>query len=192
MSKVVKEPFLILMGKSGSGKSTVAEGIQAVLGLKPIPTYTSRPPRTPDESSHTFVTTVELFTLPNKVAYTKFDGHYYCTTAEQVEQYDIAVLDKEGVLFFYDQYNKFANGAKQPVTIYLKVGLFKRAQRMLKRGDSLISTIRRLIHDGKAFKGAEELADYIVPNNRLLDCIAETASIYKHVCNVQSLADEKE
>lgn len=48
-------PFIILVGKSGSGKSSIAAALASNYGFKEIKTYTTRPPRFEGEDTHTFV-----------------------------------------------------------------------------------------------------------------------------------------
>lgn len=143
----MKSVFIILVGKSGTGKSTVANILEHQYGLKEIKTYTDRPRRYAEEDTHTFISENELMALPNKVAYTIFDGHHYCTTQEQCESYDLAIFDPAGVKYFLDRYA----GNKTICVVELWASGMEIIQRMRKRGDAGTKIARRMIHDLKAF-----------------------------------------
>ena len=66
--QLMDKPFLIIVGKSGSGKTTLAEKLTALYGIHAVPTYTTRPMRSPDEDGHTFVNETQFDLLENKVA----------------------------------------------------------------------------------------------------------------------------
>jgi hypothetical protein len=49
---IKKKPLILLCGKSGSGKTTVADLLQSKYGLKQLESYTTRPQRKADERGH--------------------------------------------------------------------------------------------------------------------------------------------
>ena len=89
--------ILLLIGASGSGKSTVARYLCEQYGLRQIDSYTTRPPRYRGESGHIFITDEEFDQLQDFVGYTLYNGHRYGATAQQVEENDIYVIDPAGV-----------------------------------------------------------------------------------------------
>lgn len=143
------KPFLIIVGKSGSGKTTVADLFAELHGLRAVPTYTTRPMRTPDEEGHTFVSDVQFNLLTDKVAFTTYNGYRYCTTQDQIANFDIAIFDPEGVEYFRTHYK----GKRTYFVIYLKCSRINRFINLIKRGSSFRAAIERLSYDAKAFKG---------------------------------------
>lgn len=88
------------MGRSGVGKTTLAQALCDREGYKQLSSYTTRPPRAPNEQGHIFIASDSYKDIddlkaqyPNRVAETMFDGNFYFATAEQVEQCDIYVID---------------------------------------------------------------------------------------------------
>lgn len=163
--------FLLLVGKSGAGKDSVARELSERYGVNQLRSYTTRPKRNLMENCHIF-----LKQLPNEkmVAYTKFNGFEYCATESQVEENDIYIVDPDGVLYFMEQYH----GSKDPVVVYVDVGWFTRFIRMLKRGDGLISSVQRVIHDRKKFRGLKDIDRvYYVKNRNISVCASRIAEI---------------
>ena len=56
----MKDKIICIVGRSGSGKTTAAEYLEELYGLKSIQSYTTRPKRKPNETGHTFVTEDEF------------------------------------------------------------------------------------------------------------------------------------
>lgn len=139
--------ILLLVGASGSGKTTVADKLCRKYGLKQIDSYTTRPPRYAGEGGHTFVTDEEFEQLTDIVGYTNYNGNRYCATAAQVETNDIYVIDPAGVDFFRTAYH----GSKKVVVAELIIDEEKRRERMLIRGDGHCAVEQRIQLDAKIF-----------------------------------------
>ena len=164
--------FLLLVGKSGAGKDSVASELVARYGVKQLQSYTTRPKRSPEENCHIFVKC-----LPNEkmVAYTKFNGFEYCATERQVDENDVYIVDPDGVLYFMEQYH----GDKDPVVVYLNVGWFTRFVRMMKRGDGFAASAKRIIHDSRKFRGIKKIGNvYYVKNKHISVCVSRIAEIF--------------
>ena len=65
----------LLVGPSGSGKSSIAEKLQEEYGYKQVYSYTERPPRSSTEKGHVFVTPEEFDELGTLCAYTIYNGY---------------------------------------------------------------------------------------------------------------------
>lgn len=169
----------LLMGPSGSGKDTLASILAMTCGYSILRSYTTRPRRYADENTHHFVRSLaewsRMCPCDPIVAYTKFDQWEYWATAKQVDESDFYIIDPAGVEFFRQHYR----GHKKIVVIMIKVPALKRLWRMIVRGDSIPSAMRRLIHDAKAFKNAEELADAIVANNDIEEACHSLQEVMK-------------
>lgn len=140
-------PLIMLVGKSGSGKTTIAECLEKYYGMKMLESYTTREPRYENEKGHTFITYNEYLTLPNKVGTTYFRGRYYCCTQEQCDTSDVYVVDPDGVKTFMRNYK----GNRRHIIFYIKINPIIRLWRMINRGDGIFESVKRIIHDHKKF-----------------------------------------
>ena len=158
MSKYI---FLII-GCSGSGKTTITEQLEKRYGLKSIQSYTTRPKRYDDETGHTFVTDDEFDKLTDRVGYTEFAGNRYCATAEQVENNDLYIIDPKGVDFFMKAYK----GSKTPKIIFINSDLTTRYERMKSRAEENGSTYMEAVKSSleRITNDVVEFYDYIHNN----------------------------
>lgn len=157
----MKDKYIILIvGKSGSGKSTLAKVLEESFGLKEVKSYTTRPCRGFDDTSHIFVTTNEFKGL-DLCAYTLYNGNRYGATNKQVDESDIYIIDPNGVEYFLESYI----GRKIPIMIYLDADKKVRRKRLKSRGDNHNKIKERLDNDEYIFKGIEEYAFRTFTNN---------------------------
>ena len=161
--------FFLIVGPSGSGKTSVCLSLEKY-GLSQIYSYTTRKPRGPGEKGHIFVDDYNEWIENNPedtiVGYTVFAGNHYWATSKQVQENDLYVIDPAGVDFFNRRYC----GDKIVKTIYIDIPIYKRFQRMLKRGDSIWATLCRIIGDIHRFWGMKKSADFVVRNDNLWVC----------------------
>lgn len=163
------KPLILLVGKSGSGKTTVAKYLEATYGLKMLESYTTRPPRYVGERGHEYVT-YEFYMKPsNKVAHTYFDGHHYWATQEQCDVSDVYVIDPDGIKTFRRNYC-----SERPYKIvFLHVNPLVRLCRMTRR-DGFIQAVQRILHDRKKFGKFEKNKDVRVIYRDSVSNIART------------------
>ena len=147
-----------LMGKSGSGKTTIADKLFDKYGYTQIASYTTRPPRTENDTDHIFISKEEYDALTDKVAYTCFQNNYYCATKEQVDNANLYVIDPFGV----EQLKQLYDGEKQIVSIYIDTPMDICLNRMRKRGDNEDKIWERLRHDDTVFKGILGKCDCVI------------------------------
>ena len=150
----------LIVGASGSGKTSLVTELEKRYGYKSIPSYTTRPPRHESELGHTFVTKEEFDKLENIVAYTEYDNNFYAATSEQVNNYDLYVIDPAGIKYFKENFV----GAKGVVIIYLKSPLTVRMERMEQR-NGFDEALNRVKKDIIVFKDAELIADKVFVND---------------------------
>ena len=168
--KFMAKPLVLIVGKSGSGKTYLSKFLEHNYGMKMLNRYTTRPPRINEKDGHIFISYEDYVMLQNKVATTYYHGNYYCATKEQCEESDIYVIDPSGLKSFRNHYN----GEKQIKVVYLKVGWIIRLYRMIKRGDGVCNTLKRIIYDYKEFSGVEAQSDiYIMKRNTAAKMAAE-------------------
>lgn len=137
----------LFVGKSGVGKSAVADYLAKNHNLKILQSYTTRPRRFDNEKGHIFISESEFKQLTDIVAYTKFDTYEYCATTEQIENSDIYIIDAKGIEAFKELYE----GEKTPIIIYLTASVDNLIKRMRARGDSVEKVMSRVNHDEQAF-----------------------------------------
>ena len=166
----MSKPLILLVGKSGSGKTTIAKYLEDVYGLKMLESYTTRKPRYEGEKGHTFVDKSDFQSMKNKVAHTLFDGHDYWATQEQCDASDVYVIDPDGIRSIKRNYN-----SDRPYAIvYLKINPVVRFLRMTKRGDGTVKAIKRIIHDHKKFgKFEKENEVFIIKRDTVYNIAAK-------------------
>jgi len=177
----MSDTIYLICGKSGAGKTTVVRKLESSFSLKQVQSYTTRFPRYHNEPGHIFVSNYYEWVEKNKdeniVAYTYFDGNHYWATQSQVDSCDMYVIDKEGVESFAKRYR----GPKKVRVIYIDCSAMERFFRMMERGDSFKSTVRRLWHDHFAFKDLKKRADFVASNDDVVDWCATDIARYMGV-----------
>ena len=133
----------LFVGRSASGKTTMADILENKYGHKQVSSYTTRLPRYDGEIGHVFVSDEEFDNLGELVAYTEYNGCRYGTTAEQLDECSIYVVDIPGVETLLQRYK-----TNRPISIiYFDANVFTRINRMLERGDNDRCIIARLLQD---------------------------------------------
>lgn len=159
--KKCKYTYLIV-GRSGSGKSSLVKALCDKYGFSEVLSYTDRPKRTPKENTHTFVSKTEMDKLmPSLCAFTKFGGHRYGVTPNMIDNADLYVIDPDGIEFLSRHYK----GKKQFKIIGVDCDKNVASYRMLNRGDSFDDIQIRLNQDDILFHDIEKIADLYVVND---------------------------
>lgn len=86
----------LIIGRTASGKDTLARLLLTDYGMTQVKSSTTRPKRSEDEDTHVFVTAEEAAAEEHKVARTEIDGHEYYATYKAVNEADVYVIDPEG------------------------------------------------------------------------------------------------
>lgn len=144
------KPIVLLAGKSGTGKTTLAEELEIQLGLKAIPSYTTRPKRSPDEKGHTYITENEFDKLENILAYAETNDYRYAVTKQMFEdeQYSIYVIDNTGIKYLKEHYK----GDRKWYVAYVTTPLMQRFNRMMVRQNDIEFAVERIEHDAVEFQ----------------------------------------
>lgn len=141
----MNKPLFLFIGKSASGKTTIANMLEQQLGYNQVESYTTRAPRYHGEIGHVFVSNEEFDALGKMVAYTEYNGNRYGTTAEQLDQCQIYVVDVPGVETLLERYDTH----RPIVALYFDTTTYTRINRMLDRGDGDMMIVSRLLQDEK-------------------------------------------
>lgn len=139
----MNKPLLLFVGKSSSGKTTIANVLEKKHGYCQVQSYTTRAPRYEGEIGHTFVTDEEFDCLGELAAYTLYNGHKYGTTYKQIDECDIYVIDPYGVKTLLQNYKT----DREIIILYFDATVYTRINRMIERGDSDNKIISRLLED---------------------------------------------
>lgn len=165
------EIILLIVGKSGCGKTTITEYLKKFYDMSPLYSYTTRPKREKDEVGHTFISKDEFDKLENIIAYTKYCGYEYCATVEQFNSSNLYVIDPKGIDSIFN--NKYFDKLKPFKIVVLTSPWWVRFYRLIKRGDGICKTLQRLINDHKQFYSIEHRADIIINTNKSVYKIAK-------------------
>ena len=139
----MNKPLFLFVGKSASGKTTIADILSQSCGHKQVYSFTTRLPRYDGEIGHIFVNDDEFNELNDLVAYTEYNGYRYGTTADQLDECSIYVVDVPGVETLLQRYKTH----RPIVIIYFDTTVYTRIHRMIDRGDSDMAIISRLLQD---------------------------------------------
>lgn len=139
-------PLFLFVGKSSSGKTTVASKLEEKYGCSQVQSYTTRKPRYDGEIGHIFVTNEEFNNLGELAAYTYYNSNHYGTTFKQLDECDIYVIDVPGVKTLLE---KCKNYNRPICIIYFDSTVYNRINRMLDRGDGDMQIVSRLLQDEK-------------------------------------------
>ena len=85
-----------LIGKSGTGKSTVMQALHDAYGYTIAQSYTDRPKRTPDEQGHVFLSPDEFDALNGLILPRSSQDGRYGMTEEMLDKSELIVLDYLG------------------------------------------------------------------------------------------------
>ena len=88
---------IMIVGRSGCGKDTLAYCLTKNHGLKQLISTTTRPPRYTGETAHVFVSEEEANLMTERVAETVINGYQYFATKQQLDESDIYVIDPKGL-----------------------------------------------------------------------------------------------
>lgn len=96
-----KEHVLIcIMGRTASGKDTLANKLCERTGLRQIISYTTRERRINEGDTHIFISNEEYRELEDSgkiAAFTQIGSYKYCCTVDQLYENEIYVIDPIGV-----------------------------------------------------------------------------------------------
>lgn len=176
-----KTPLILLAGPSGCGKSTVAKILEDYSLLRSLRSFTTRPRRTPDEDTHTFLSPDEFAEYERGkqiIAVTKINGNFYGAIKQMADDADVYVIDPDGVASIPDEYLKERNC----VYVWIECDEQTCEERMRARGTPEEIEQRKAVdlylrYSDKALARCLEIPHYVVRNDG--DPAACADEIYK-------------
>lgn len=179
--KVVDDNILVLLvGKSGAGKTTLENRLVKNFGFRGTKSYTTRPRRCEGEDSHIFISEEEFNALENKVAYTEFNGYKYCATKEQLDNASVYVVDPDGVEALMKNYDR------NFFIVFLDVNRQLCEKRMKERGDDSNAIKTRLDSDEKIFEPFKLKADVVIDASGGIDRMVGDFLVYYIMMRLES------
>lgn len=158
---------ICIIGKTSTGKDTIAKYLESKYGVSPVVSYTTRPARAgeTDGKEHFFVSEDTMKCIRDEedvIAYTKFNDTEYCATlgslgTDRVKSY---IIDPVG----YDYLVKNFGTKLNIISLYIKASNKVIIDRALKRGDSTEAVLKRLHNESKMFDDFEKsgVFDYLI------------------------------
>ena len=191
---------IVILGRSGSGKDTVACHLINKYGLKQLISTTTRAKRFEDEDTHIFVTKEEAARMTDRVASTVINGYEYFATREQFEACDIYLIDPNGLDYLVESCPNVPL-----IMVYVDAKFTDRYHRAIARGedpDQEKEIFRsRNASENERFSNLESLLNhssikdlkakyptittaYVISNRgTLIDLYAKVDSMYQEISN---------
>lgn len=136
------------IGKSGTGKNTVADLLHEKHGWTVVEPFATRQPRFEGEKGYKFITKKEFDSLPNKCV----DKSEYCITHEQIETADICIVSPTELAAIMKNYK----GSKDLIAIHFICGDGMLKRRLLQRSGATVATVEQQMKKNKStFRGVD-------------------------------------
>ena len=147
------------MGRTCSGKTTLAKTVAATLHMKVLRSYTTRPMREEENehtSDHIFISEDEVKLFEGKMAaYTEINGYKYFVTKDMIIEADIYVVDPNGYKMLAE-YVERKNMKIKLVPIYIDIDVNDQERRYRARGNTRNEFWERYKSEAEQFSKFEE------------------------------------
>lgn len=179
----MKNKILVLCGKSGAGKDTIAEILKDKVNLNFITSHSTRPIRENESQGNPYYfidkhQMLEFIDQDKLIEYRTYntilngekDIWYYAVHKDEVkdDKSYVVVLDIEGLKDFKRYFSD------RVISVYIDVDNYTRTKRAKERGSFCEEEWdRRLKADTKDFKNAYLECNYVVDNKNLEQCIED-------------------
>ena len=158
--------IIVLVGKTASGKTTVANELCKNHGYKRIITYTTRPMRENEvqDVDYHFISDEQFNEM---VEYNEFTEYKRYNTAHGVWSYGSVITFEQElsddcyvIILTPQGLRDLSKKMSRYIAFYLNVNLKSQLERLKKRGDEEQQIIKRLINDAKDFENVLDIVDY--------------------------------
>lgn len=175
---------LLVVGKTGSGKSSLIKKLCERTGLKALCSYTTRPKRSEADNDHIFIGVEEYLRAKenNEIAIdTEIAGNYYYSTIEQLYESDLYTINPEAL----DRLLSMELPNIKFIVVYISCPDNIREERVMARGDDKHKYRARDFSERSEFRKfvAEEKWNYAISN---LD-FAKSYSVLRWISTVEGL-----
>ena len=183
-----------VLGRTGSGKSTITQKAANNLNMKVLKSYTTRQRReneTDENCDHIFISSNEVEKYRNDmIAYTERVNYCSFATKQQLLDNDFYIINPTG---YYELKLKTKDMDIELVTIMVNVPYNDLRQRAKKRGD-YDAWQANYIKESEEFSNFEKsnLIDYFVLNDRSLEeSVAKMVRVINNDRAKRGIADDK-
>ena len=158
--------IIVLVGKTASGKTTVANELCKYHGYKRIITYTTRPMRENEvqDVDYHFISDEQFNKMVENNEFTEYKryntthgvwsyGSVVTLEQELSNDYYVIILTPQGLRDLSKRMSRY-------IAFYLNVGFKSQLERLKKRGDEEQQIIKRLKNDDKDFENVLDIVDY--------------------------------
>ena len=158
--------IIVLVGKTASGKTTVANELCKNHGYKRIITYTTRPMRDNEvqDVDYHFISDEQFNKMVENNEFTEYKryntahgvwnyGSVITSKQELSDDYYVIILTPQGL-------RDLSKKISQYIAFYLNISFESQLERLKKRGDEEQQIIKRLINDAKDFENVLDIVDY--------------------------------
>lgn len=158
--------IIVLVGKTASGKTTVANYLCRNKRYKRIITYTTRPMRDNERQDvdYHFISDEQFNKMVENNEFTEYKryntshgvwsyGSVVTSEQELSSNYYVIILTPQGL-------RDLSKSTSRYIAFYLNVGLESQLERLKKRGDEEQQIIKRLKNDAKDFENVLDIVDY--------------------------------
>lgn len=158
--------IIVLVGKTASGKTTVANYLCRNKRYKRIITYTTRPMRDNERQDvdYHFISDEQFNRMVENNEFTEYKryntshgvwsyGSVVTSEQELSSNYYVIILTPQGL-------RDLSKSTSRYIAFYLNVGLESQLERLKKRGDEEQQIIKRLKNDAKDFENVLDIVDY--------------------------------
>ena len=170
MIRLNKPLKFLFIGRTASGKSSIAKAVCKKMGLTQVVSYTTRPMRKSEKngSDHIFIKDEEVSQYEDDIAaYTEINGYKYFTTYDVIDNADIYVIDPIGV----DNLKTKCGDKYEFIEIYIRTPQELAETRAKMRGDKLKDFKQRWVSENKMFTDYENRHTFVwhLRNDRPFD-----------------------
>ena len=187
--------IVVLVGKTASGKTTVANELCKHHGYKRIITYTTRPMRENEvqDVDYHFISDEQFNKMVENNEFTEYKRY---NTAHGVWSYGSVVTSEQElsddcyvIILTPQGLRDLSKKISRYVAFYLDVSLESQLERLKNRGDEEQQIIKRLINDAKDFENVLDIVDYSFYTDDALSSPQGIASMITTFMSDQKMID---